>query len=65
MENNPVISVIVPIYKVEQYLPKCIESILAQTYRNLEILLVDATYYLKRNPNNYILILMILLWISL
>ena len=38
---NPTISVIVPCYNVEQYLPKCIESILAQTYQNLEILLVD------------------------
>ena len=41
MHPKPLISVIVPVYKVEQYLPKCIESILAQTYRNLEILLVD------------------------
>ena len=35
------ISVIVPIYKVENYLNKCIESIVNQTYRNLEIILVD------------------------
>lgn len=35
------ISVIVPVYKVEAYLPPCIESILGQTYTNLEILLVD------------------------
>lgn len=35
------ISVIVPIYKVEQYLEKCIESIRNQTYENLEIILVD------------------------
>ena len=35
------ISVIVPIYKVERYLPKCIESILAQTYRDIEVILVD------------------------
>lgn len=35
------ISVVVPIYKVEQYLPRCIDSIRAQTYRDLEILLVD------------------------
>lgn len=35
------ISVIVPIYNVEQYLPKCIDSILNQTYKNLEIILVD------------------------
>lgn len=41
MDCSPLISVIVPIYKVEPYLPKCIESLLAQTYRALEIILVD------------------------
>lgn len=35
------ITIIVPIYNVEQYLPSCIESILQQTYVNLQILLVD------------------------
>lgn len=35
------ISVIVPVYKVEEYLEKCIESIINQTYINLEIILVD------------------------
>ena len=35
------ISVIVPVYKVEKYLDKCVQSILAQTYRDFEILLVD------------------------
>ena len=35
------VSVIVPIYKVERYLPKCIDSIINQTYKNLEIILVD------------------------
>lgn len=40
MKEN-MISVIVPVYKVEQYLPRCIDSILAQTYKNLEIILVD------------------------
>ena len=35
------ISIIVPVYNVEGYLPKCLETIGAQTYRNLEIILVD------------------------
>ena len=39
--QNPMISVIVPVYKVETYLARCIESIVNQTYRNLEIILVD------------------------
>ena len=38
---EPLISVIVPIYKVEAYLRDCVDSILAQTYRNLEVILVD------------------------
>ena len=37
----PLLSVIVPIYNVEKYLEKCVRSIQAQTYRNLEIILVD------------------------
>lgn len=39
--HQPLISVIVPVYKVEKYLDQCISSIVNQTYRNLEILLVD------------------------
>ena len=39
--NNPLISVIVPIYKVEKYLRECIESIISQSYVNLEIILID------------------------
>ena len=35
------ISVIVPIYNVERYIKKCIDSIRNQTYKNLEIILVD------------------------
>lgn len=38
---EPKISVIVPIYNVEPYLRKCLDSIVNQTYRNLEIILVD------------------------
>lgn len=39
--NKPLITVIVPLYNVEQYLRRCIESIICQTYDNLEIILVD------------------------
>ena len=35
------ISIIVPVYKVEKYLDKCVQSIVDQTYQNLEIILVD------------------------
>lgn len=41
MHENPLVSIIVPVYKVENYLKKCIDSITNQTYTNLEILLVD------------------------
>lgn len=40
-ETTPLISVVIPIYNVSQYLPRCLESVLAQTYTNLEIILVD------------------------
>ena len=39
--GNELISVIVPVYNVEQYLEKCVNSIINQTYKNLEIILVD------------------------
>lgn len=38
---NPLISIIVPIYNVENYLCRCVDSIINQTYKNLEIILVD------------------------
>ena len=40
-EAEPLITVIVPVYNVEPYLKACVDSILAQTYQNLEIVLVD------------------------
>lgn len=41
MLNNIKISLIVPCYNIRKYLPRCIESILAQTYKNLEIILIS------------------------
>ena len=46
--NNELVSVIVPVYKVEPYLDRCVASILAQTYPNLEVILVD-----DGSPDNY------------
>lgn len=37
----PLISIIVPIYGVEEYLDRCVQSVLVQTYKNIEIILVD------------------------
>ncbi len=39
--ESELISIIVPVYKVEKYLSKCLDSIISQTYKNLEIILVD------------------------
>lgn len=41
LNNQPLVSVIVPVYKVEAYLDDCVKSIVEQTYNNLEIILVD------------------------
>lgn len=41
MQNNKLVSVIIPIYNVEKYIRKCVDSIIRQTYKNIEILLVD------------------------
>lgn len=56
----PEVSVVVPIYNVAEYLPKCIESILAQTYPDYELILVNdgskdnspeiAEEYAKKDP---------------
>lgn len=41
MNNKPLVSIIIPVYNVEFFLPKCIESILAQDYEGWELILVD------------------------
>lgn len=41
MKQDILVSVIVPVYNVEDYLGRCVDSILAQTYQNLEVILVD------------------------
>ena len=39
--DKELVSVIIPVYNVEKYLRKCVDSVLSQTYKNLEIFLVD------------------------
>ena len=41
MADNPLVTIIVPVYNAERYLSYCVESILGQSYRNLQIILVD------------------------
>ena len=41
MSSKPVVSIIVPVYNIEQYLDECIRSLVQQTYQNIEIILVD------------------------
>lgn len=37
----PLISVLIPVYEVEEYLDRCVQSVLAQTYENFEVVMVD------------------------
>ena len=58
--QRPTVSVVIPVYNVEQYLPRCVDSVLAQTLTDLEIILVDdgspdgcpaiCDAYAKRDP---------------
>ena len=41
MKEKPLISIIVPVYNVEKYLDRCIKSILQQTFKDFELILVD------------------------
>lgn len=40
-DKNDLISIVVPIYNVQDYLERCIQSLISQTYKNIEIILVD------------------------
>lgn len=40
-KENPLVSIIIPVYNVEKYLDRCIQSLLQQAYENIEILLID------------------------
>ena len=39
--NTPVISIIIPVYKVEKYICRCVDSLLVQTFEDFEIILID------------------------
>lgn len=41
MKNNELITIVIPIYNVEKYISRCIDSVINQTYQNIEIILID------------------------
>lgn len=41
MDKRPKVSIVVPVYNVEYYLPRCVDNLLQQTYTNIEVVLVD------------------------
>ena len=51
-ESKPLVSVVLPIYNVEKYLPKCLDSVVGQSYENIEIICVN-----DGSPDNSIAVL--------
>lgn len=52
--SHPLISVVLPTYNVAQYLQQCLESVAAQTYRNIEVIIIideatDGSYEIAKN----------------
>jgi len=39
--NNPLVSILIPVFNVEAFLPQCLDSVLGQTYKNLQVVLID------------------------
>ncbi len=50
--NQPMVSIVVPVYKAERFLNECIRSIVGQTYSNLEIILVTMLH--PTNAHGYV-----------
>ena len=65
-KTNPLVSILVPVYNVEKYIATCLDSLLAQSYPNIEIVLIDdgspdrsieiCQKYAKKFPNIHVYI---------
>ena len=65
-KTNPLVSILVPVYNVEKYIATCLDSLLAQSYPNIEIVLIDdgspdrsieiCQEYAKKFPNIHVYI---------